>query len=115
WALGEEQGWEALTDRVLVLDAGERLDDPARLLWLALAHIDPERDVHRSSNPVHDAGLRQLPNWHPRRLGLDATAKGAADGFERDWPTEQVHPPELIERLSAGWSSEWGLPGSCPR
>lgn len=115
WALGDERGWNALTDRVLVLDAGERLDDPERLLWLALAHIDPERDVHRSSNPVRDTSLRELANHHPRRLGIDATAKNAADGFERDWPTEQVHPPELLDALEAGWSTEWGLPGACPR
>ncbi|GJM21415.1 MAG: hypothetical protein DHS20C15_13300 [Planctomycetota bacterium] len=115
WALGDEHGWSAVTDRVLVLDAGERLDDPERLMWLALAHIDPDRDVHRSSNPVRDASLRELPNHHPRRLGVDATAKGKQDGFERDWPTEQVHPPELLDALSAGWQSEWGLPGECPR
>ncbi len=114
WDLGERQGCSEITDRVLVLDAGERLDDPARLLWLALSHIDPERDTHRSANPALDASLRPLANLHPRRLGIDATKKTVADGFDRPWPTEQVHPTELLDRIDAAWN-EMGLPGRCPR
>lgn len=113
WDLGERRGWSALTDRVLVLDAGERLDDPARLLWLLLAHIDPERDSHRSITPGHDASLRPRPHVHPRRLGVDATTKGPRDGFHRPWPTEQVHPKELLEKIAREWSA-LGLPGECP-
>jgi 4-hydroxy-3-polyprenylbenzoate decarboxylase len=113
WDLGQRRGLQALTDRVLVLDKGQRLDDPARLLWLCLAHIDPERDVHRSFNPVHDASLRRLSQPHPRRLGVDATTKGKADGFLRDWPTEQVHPERLLNRIANHWR-DMGLPGDCP-
>ena len=113
WDLGHRQGLQAVTDRVLVLDKGERLDDPERLLWLCLAHIDPERDVHRSFNPVHDASLRRLSQPHARRIGIDATTKGKADGFLRDWPTEQVHPERLLNRIANHWR-EMGLPGECP-
>ena len=81
---------------------------------LTLAHIDPSRDVHRSGNPVLDASLRQQPNWHPRRIGIDATSKGPKDGFERPWPTEQKHPVELLDAIEADWTS-MGLPGRCPR
>ncbi len=114
WNLGAERDCSPATDRVLVLDKGERLDDPARLLWLALAHIDPERDVHRSGNPTLDTSLRPRANWHPRRIGIDATSKGLKDGFEREWPTEQKHPTELLDSIQAKWS-DMGLDGSCPR
>ena len=113
WSLGEREGWQRVTDRVLVLDAGERLDDPARLLWLALSHIDPERDLMRAGNPVHDAALRVLPGWHPRRLGVDATRKGPGDGFHRPWPGEQVHKQKLLNKIANHWA-DLGLPGDCP-
>ncbi len=113
WDYGEKNGLQAVTDRVLVLDRGERLDLPARLLWLALSHIDPERDVHRSYNPTHDGSLRRQSNPHPRRLGIDATTKGPADGFTREWPDEQVHPRKLLNRIANHWS-DMGLAGECP-
>ncbi|MFT7464194.1 MAG: 4-hydroxy-3-polyprenylbenzoate decarboxylase [Pseudohongiellaceae bacterium] len=114
WDWGDREGCQGITDRVLVLDAGERLDDPVRLLWLMMAHIDPERDVGRSANPDQDLSLRPRSNYHPRRIGVDATSKGASDGFVRDWPREQVHPGVLLDQVSAAWS-EMGLPGECPR
>jgi 4-hydroxy-3-polyprenylbenzoate decarboxylase len=114
WSLGNRRDCAPATDRVLVFDKGERLDDPARLLWLTLAHIDPSRDVHRSGHVVLDASLRQELNWHPRRLGIDATSKGPTDGFERPWPTEQKHPPELLDAIESNWQA-MGLQGQCPR
>ncbi len=114
WALGANRDCAPPTDRVLVFDKGERLDDPARLLWLALSHIDPQRDVHRSGNPTLDHSLRPQPNWHPRRLGVDATTKGPKDGFDRPWPTEQAHPKALLDRIAADWNA-MGLSGACPR
>jgi len=113
WNLGERQGCAMLTDRVLVVDKHERLDDPARLLWLMLAHIDPERDVERAGNPHPDLTLRTDPGWHPRRLGVDATSKSALDGFSRPWPTEQLHPERLLNKIADHWSS-MGLPGEMP-
>ena len=79
-----------------------------------LAHIDPQRDVQRSANPGLDASLRHLPNFDPRRVGVDATTKNKADGFERPWPTEQLHPPELLDDIAAAWT-DMGLEGTCPR
>jgi 4-hydroxy-3-polyprenylbenzoate decarboxylase len=113
WNLGERHGCAMVTDRVLVVDKHERLDDPARLLWLMLAHIDPERDVERAGNPRPDLTLRTDPGWHPRRLGVDATRKSALDGFQRPWPTEQLHPERLLNKIANHWSS-MGLPGEMP-
>jgi 4-hydroxy-3-polyprenylbenzoate decarboxylase len=113
WNLGDRQGCARVTDRVLVVDKHERLDDPARLLWLMLSHIDPERDVERAGNPRPDLTLRTDPGWHPRRVGVDATSKSALDGFGRPWPTEQIYPERLLNRIANHWSS-MGLPGEMP-
>jgi 4-hydroxy-3-polyprenylbenzoate decarboxylase len=113
WNMGEQRGFTSVTDRVLVLDKGEDLDDAERMLWLLLSHIDPERDAERASNPRPDASLRTLPGWHPRRLGIDATSKSEADGFARDWPTEQTWPNRLANKIANHWN-EMGFPGECP-
>jgi 3-polyprenyl-4-hydroxybenzoate decarboxylase len=113
WDLGERQGWQAVTERVLVLDSREQLEDPVRLLWLCLSHIDPERDAHLSYNPTHDASLRRVLGLHPRRIGVDATSKSKNDGFERAWPTEQLHSLKLLNRVANHWS-DMGLAGECP-
>jgi len=114
WDVGEKEGMARETDRVVVLDNGEPLDDPHRLLWLMLNHIDPERDVARFGQARVDASLRSVPGWHPRRLGVDATSKSRQDGFERPWPREQVHPGSVLDEIAASWSA-MGLPGECPR
>ena len=67
----------------------------------------------RAGNPSHDASLRVLPGWHPRRIGVDVTSKGPADGLSRSWPTEQVHPQRLLNKIANHWG-EMGLPGDCP-
>ncbi len=113
WRLGEREGWSAFTDRVLVVDAGQRLDDPVRLLWLVLASIDPERDAERCGNPRQDASLRHHAGWHGRRLGLDATSKGAADGFQREWPREQLFPERLLNKIANHWR-DLGFKGEMP-
>ncbi|HEX5011495.1 MAG TPA: menaquinone biosynthesis decarboxylase [Planctomycetota bacterium] len=113
WRLGERNGWTAFTDRVLVVDADQPLDDPARLLWLTVANIDPERDLERCGDPHQDASLRHRPGWNGRRLGVDATRKNAADGFTRDWPTEQVFPDRLLNKIANHWR-DLGFPGEMP-
>lgn len=113
WNLGEQRGFTSVTDRLIVFDKGEDLRNPERMLWLLLSHIDPERDAERAANPRPDASLRTLPGWHPRRIGVDATSKGKADGFARDWPTEQTWPQRLVNKIANHWN-EMGFPGECP-
>ncbi len=113
WEVGQKKGWSSVTDRVLVFDREEQLDDPVRLLWLLLSHIDPERDIHRSGNPVHDPTLKSHPGWHPRRIGVDATSKSSTDGFERSWPAEQIHSEQLLTRVANHWE-DMGFSGTCP-
>jgi 3-polyprenyl-4-hydroxybenzoate decarboxylase len=33
-----------------------------------------------------------------RQIAIDATRKDTRDGFERDWPEVQVHPPAVLQR-----------------
>ena len=44
---------------------------------------------------------------------MDATRKNAADGFTRDWPTEQVFPDRLLNKIANHWR-DLGFPGEMP-
>ncbi|NUQ35716.1 MAG: UbiD family decarboxylase, partial [Planctomycetaceae bacterium] len=86
--------------RVIVYDAAENLRDLSRLTWIGLSHIDPERDVHFDITLDDHDGMKR-PRRHPRRIGVDCTTKTAADGFTREWPTEQTYPAAVVQRANA--------------
>jgi 4-hydroxy-3-polyprenylbenzoate decarboxylase len=92
---------EAALPVVVVLPAGLiREGDAQALVWAALANIDPERDLIFNEPPEQVDG-RWMLKRHPRHLLIDATKKDARDGFVRDWPEMQVHPPEVLARVKA--------------
>lgn len=98
----------AAAQRVIVFDAGEDLADGSRLVWKLLANIDPDRDISFDWSFEERDGVK-TPVKHPRRIGIDATSKGPADGFFRKWPAEQAWPEELLERVGKRWE-DMGLP-----
>lgn len=94
-----QQAGEAPLPLVVMLPAGLITPgDREALVWAALANIDPERDLLFDETPVQVDG-RWLLKRHPKHIVVDATKKDARDGFERDWPEMQVHPPQVLERV----------------
>ncbi len=67
---------------VAVAVEGSPTEPLARLAWRALASIDPVRDL-----VVRDA-----------KVAVDATSKEPQEGYDRQWPAEVKHPPELVAR-----------------
>jgi 3-polyprenyl-4-hydroxybenzoate decarboxylase len=87
---------------VVVLEDGLiSRDNPEELVWATLANIDPERDCIFDERLVTEASGRSRLVRHPKRLVIDATSKDKRDGFERDWPRKQLHPPEVLARVHA--------------
>ena len=68
---------------VAVAVEGEGDEELPRLVWRALASLDPARDVR----VVGD------------RLAVDATFKGAPEGHPRPWPAEVSHPEEILRAV----------------
>lgn len=61
-------------------------DEPLeRLVWRALSSVDPSRDIRVIG----------------RRIAVDATVKGPAEGHPREWPAELSHPPEVRAKVEA--------------
>jgi 4-hydroxy-3-polyprenylbenzoate decarboxylase len=50
--------------------------------------------------------------FHGGKLGIDATAKGPAEGYERGWPDRIRMSDDVHERVTSRWA-EYGitLPG----
>ncbi|MBX3459439.1 MAG: menaquinone biosynthesis decarboxylase [Planctomycetes bacterium] len=83
---------------LIVLQAGLAVPGKAEALaWATLANIDPERDLLFDETPRQFNG-RWILERHPRHIAVDATRKDSRDGFDRDWPEMQLHPPEVLAR-----------------
>ena len=70
--------------RILVfLDTENKLENPYMLVWRVVNNIDAKRDIFIKEE----------------RLGVDASAKGEAEGYLRDWPKQTDCTKSVIEDL----------------
>ncbi|EDP7223647.1 menaquinone biosynthesis decarboxylase [Campylobacter jejuni] len=70
--------------RILVfLDAENKLENPYILVWRVVNNIDAKRDIFIKEE----------------RLGVDASAKGEAEGYLRAWPKQTDCTKSVIEDL----------------
>ena len=74
----------------------------------ATCNIDPARDLAVVEGPMDDLDHAGLRNNYGGKLGIDATAKGALDGFARPWPEEIRMSGEMVRRVTERWK-ELGL------
>ncbi|EKG4138789.1 TPA: menaquinone biosynthesis decarboxylase [Campylobacter jejuni] len=84
-----EQSFDKLLEfkkhfRILVfLDAENKLENPYMLVWRVVNNIDAKRDIFIKE----------------KRLGVDASAKGEAEGYLRAWPKQTDCTKSVIEDL----------------
>ncbi|EBD1778390.1 menaquinone biosynthesis decarboxylase [Campylobacter jejuni] len=84
-----EQSFDKLLElkkyfRILVfLDAENKLENPYMLVWRVVNNIDAKRDIFIKEE----------------RLGVDASAKGEAEGYLRAWPKQTDCTKSVIEDL----------------
>lgn len=104
WGLGQL----ALTKVIVVVDAEVNVHDLNEVLWQVCANFDPARDVVMAQGAL-DA-LDHAPNTpcYGGKLGIDATRKGPAEGYRREWPKALSMPAEIRELVDKRWQ-EYGL------
>ncbi|EAJ1644681.1 menaquinone biosynthesis decarboxylase [Campylobacter coli] len=84
-----EQSFDKLLEfkkhfRILVfLDSNNKLENPYMLVWRVVNNIDAKRDIFIKEE----------------RLGVDASAKGEAEGYLRAWPKQTDCTKSVIEDL----------------
>jgi len=106
WGLGHMM---MLTRTLLVVDDDVDVHDVRAVAWYALNNVDASRDLVVMPGPVDDldhSGSYLVSLGH--KLGIDATRKGADEGYARTWPPELVSDEATRARVSRRWS-EYGI------
>ena len=112
WGLGHMM---MLTRTILVVDADVDVHDVRSVAWFALNNVDPSRDFTIVKGPVDD--LDHAGSYLPalgHKLGIDATRKGADEGYEREWPPDMVMDEGTRKLVSSRWKA-YGLEGVLER
>ncbi|MHB8177493.1 MAG: menaquinone biosynthesis decarboxylase [Vulcanimicrobiaceae bacterium] len=85
WGLGHMM---MLTRMLVIVDADVDVQDPRTVAWFVLNNLAPERDVVLMPGPVDDLDHGSYNVAYGTKLGIDATRKSAAEGYERQWPPD---------------------------
>jgi 4-hydroxy-3-polyprenylbenzoate decarboxylase len=102
------QGLMSLAKVIVVVDQDVNVRDPKEAWWVALNHIDPERDVRFTMGPIDVLDHSSRGFTYGSKMGIDATRKWKEEGFTRDWPDKIVMDQATKTRVDAMWR-ELGL------
>jgi 4-hydroxy-3-polyprenylbenzoate decarboxylase len=97
------QGLMALAKVIVVLDRDVNVRDPKEAWWVALNHIDPERDVRFSMGPIDVLDHSSRGFTYGSKMGIDATRKWKEEGFTREWPNKIVMDERTRTAVDAMW------------
>ena len=103
WGLG----LMSLTKVVVVVDAHVDPHDYAQVAFYVGANVDPARDVVLSEGPADQLDHATSRQFVGGKLGIDATAKGVAEGA-REWPPEIEMDAATRALVDRRWT-EYGL------
>lgn len=98
----------SLTKLVVVVDDDCDVHDYSEVAWRALGNVDYARDALHTDGPVDHLDHSSYQQFWGGKLGLDATRKLPAEGYDRGWPDECRMTPEVVERVTRRWQ-EYGL------
>jgi len=97
------QGLMSLAKVIVVFDKDVNVQDPREAWWVALNHIDPERDVRFTLGPIDVLDHSSRAFTFGSKMGIDATRKWKEEGFAREWPNRIVMDPETKQKVDAMW------------
>jgi 4-hydroxy-3-polyprenylbenzoate decarboxylase len=101
-------GLLSLTKGIVVVDADVDVHDYGQVMWQVGANVDPARDVVLADGPLDHLDHAPSRQFHGGKLGIDATAKGPAEGYERGWPDPIRMTDEVRERVTSRWA-DYGI------
>ncbi|HKF46778.1 MAG TPA: UbiD family decarboxylase [Terracidiphilus sp.] len=99
WSLGQAM----FTKCIVVVDEDCDVQDIGEVVLRVANNIDPERDIQFTLGPIDSLDhSSRLPNYGSK-MGIDATRKWKAEGFERPWPAMIEMDSETKKRVDAMW------------
>jgi 4-hydroxy-3-polyprenylbenzoate decarboxylase len=100
WSLGQAM----FTKCIVVVDEDCDVQDMGEVVLRAANNIDPERDIQFTLGPVDSLDhASRLPNYGSK-MGIDATRKWKAEGFERPWPAMIEMDRATKAKVDALWA-----------
>jgi 4-hydroxy-3-polyprenylbenzoate decarboxylase len=100
WSLGQAM----FTKCIIVVDEDCDVQDVGEVTLRVANNIDPERDIQFTLGPVDSLDhSSRLPNYGSK-MGIDATRKWKAEGFNRPWPAMIEMDRETKARVDALWA-----------
>jgi len=97
------QGLMSLAKVIVVVDKDVNVRDPKEAWWVALNHIDPERDVRFTMGPIDVLDHSSRGFTYGSKMGIDATRKWKEEGFTREWPNKIVMDAMTKQRVDEMW------------
>ncbi len=99
WSLGQAM----FTKCIVVVDEDCDVQNVAEVVLRVANNIDPERDIQFMLGPVDSLDhASRLPNYGSK-MGIDATRKWKAEGFERPWPAMIEMDSATKAKVDALW------------
>jgi 4-hydroxy-3-polyprenylbenzoate decarboxylase len=103
------QGLMSLAKVLVIVDQDVNVHDMNEVLWVALNHIDPERDLEIVRGPVDVLDHAARHFTFGGKLGIDGTRKWPDEGATREWPGRIVMDPATRQRVDELWA-RLGIP-----
>jgi 4-hydroxy-3-polyprenylbenzoate decarboxylase len=99
WSMGQAM----FTKCVIVVDEDCDVQNVGEVTLRVANNIDPERDIQFTLGPVDSLDhASRMPNYGSK-MGIDATRKWAAEGFNRPWPAMIEMDAATKARVDAMW------------
>ncbi|MGA2539585.1 MAG: UbiD family decarboxylase [Terracidiphilus sp.] len=99
WSLGQAM----FTKCIIVVDEDCDVQNIAEVTLRVTNNIDPQRDIQFTLGPIDSLDhSSRLPNYGSK-MGIDATRKWKAEGFDRPWPAMIEMDRETKARIDALW------------
>ena len=99
WSLGQAM----FTKCVIVVDEDCDVQNLGEVTLRVANNIDPERDIQFTLGPVDSLDhASRLPNYGSK-MGIDATRKWRAEGFDRPWPPMIAMDAATRTRIDSLW------------
>jgi 4-hydroxy-3-polyprenylbenzoate decarboxylase len=100
WSLGQAM----FTKCIIVVDEDCDVQNIPEVVLRVANNIDPERDIQFMLGPVDSLDhASRLPNYGSK-MGVDATRKWKAEGFERPWPAMIEMDRVTKAKVDAMWA-----------
>jgi 4-hydroxy-3-polyprenylbenzoate decarboxylase len=100
WSLGQAM----FTKCVIVVDEDCDVQNIGEVVLRVSNNIDPERDIQFTLGPIDSLDhSSRLPNYGSK-MGIDATRKWKAEGFDRPWPAMIEMDRATKAKVDALWA-----------